>query len=144
MFKDGKVTMVISDIATPNGLAFSADEKYLYANTARSNTIRSYEVQSDDTVKNGKTLIDISADKAPGVTDGMRVDSKGNIYSSGPGGVWIISPQGKHLGTILFPDPPYTTATNMTFGDSDRMTLYTAARGNIFKIRVKIPGNRIF
>ncbi len=143
-FKDGKLTLIVSDIATPNGLAFSPDERILYANTGRVNKIRSYEVQPDGTAKNGKLLIDLSVDKTPGVSDGMRVDAKGNVWSSGPGGVWIISPEGKHLGTVLFPGGPYITSTNMTFGDSDRKTLYVAARSNIFKIRTLVPGNRIF
>ncbi len=143
-FKDGKLTLIVSDIATPNGLAFSPDEKYLYANTGRVNIIRKYDVQPDGTVKNGRVLIDLTVDKTPGVSDGMRVDAKGNLWSSGPGGVWIISPEGKHLGTVLFPGGPYITSTNMTFGDSDRKTLYVAARSNIFKIRTLVPGNHIF
>jgi gluconolactonase len=84
----------------------------------------------------------LSVDKAPGGADVMRVDSNGNIYSTGPGGIWIISPEGKHLGTILVP------GINVTFGDSDSKTLYIAARGDrevagtssIYKIRVNTPG----
>ena len=82
-FKDGKVTLIVSDIPTPNGLAFSPDEKYLYANSGRIRTIRSYDVQPDGTVKNGKLLIDLNTDKAPGVTDGMRVDAKGKYLFDG-------------------------------------------------------------
>jgi gluconolactonase len=138
MIKNGKVTLAIKDISTPNGLAFSPDEKYLYANTGGSNTIRRYEVQTDDTVTNGRLFIDLSEDKsAPGTTDGMRVDSKGNIYSSGPGGVWIISPEGKHLGTILMPE----RFANLTFGDADYKTVYIGGRTTIYKIRVNVPGN---
>src|SRR5579864_4670337 len=103
MWKDGKVTLAIKDIPTPNGLAFSPDEKYLYANGSGANYIRRYDVQPDDTLTNSQLLIDLSGDKAPGITDGMRIDSKGNIYSSGPGGLWIISPEAIHLGTIRVP-----------------------------------------
>lgn len=137
MIKDGKLSPVIKDMPTTNGLAFSPDEKYLYVNGGGENYIRRYEVQPDDTLTNPQLLIDLSVDKsAPGATDGMRVDSKGNIYSTGPGGVWIISPQGKHLGTILTPKG----VANLTFGDADWKTLYLAARSAIYKIRVNIPG----
>lgn len=136
MIKDGKLTVAIKDIPTPNGLAFSPDEKYLYANGSRANYIRRYDVQPDDTLTNSRLLIDLSGDKAPGITDGMRVDSKGDIYSTGPGGVWIISPEGKHLGTILTPEK----AANLTFGDPDWKTVYIAAKPTIYKIRVNTPG----
>jgi gluconolactonase len=98
--------------------------------------IKRYEVQPDGAVANGAMLIDISKDTTPGITDGMRVDSKGNIYETAAGGVWVISPEGKHLGTILTPE----LAANVEFGDADRKTLYIAARTSIYKIRVKTPG----
>jgi gluconolactonase len=140
MIRDGKLKLVIDDLASTNGLALSPDERYLYANSA--NKIYRYDVLPDDTVSNRSLLIDLSVDKAPGGTDGMRVDSKGYIYSTGPGGVWIISPEGKHLGTILVP------GINLTFGDADWKSVYIAARGDrdvagtssIYKIRVKTPG----
>jgi gluconolactonase len=141
MIKDGRVSLVVRDIPTPNGLAFSPDEKYLFVNGSASNYIRRYEVQSDDTVANGQLLIDLSGNSAPGITDGMRVDSKGNIYSTGPGGIWIISPAGRHLGTIRIPNQD---ATNLCFGDTDYKTLYITDRQSIYKIRVNTPGNRIF
>lgn len=136
MIKNRKVSLAVKDIPTPNGLAFSPDEKYLYANGSGAKYIRRYDVQPDDTLTNSQLLIDLSADKTPGITDGMRVDSKGNIYSSGPGGVWIISPGGKHLGTILTPE----VVANLTFGDADWKTLYMAARTSVYKIRVNTPG----
>lgn len=136
MLRDGKVTRIIDDIGRPNGLAFSPDEKYLYANGGRDKFIKRYEVQRDGTVANGTMFIDISKDTTPGITDGMRVDSKGNIYETAAGGVWVISPEGKHLGTILTPE----LAANVEFGDPDRKTLYIAARTSIYKIRVNTPG----
>jgi len=136
MWKDGKVTLAIKDIPTPNGLAFSPDEKYLYANGSQNKYVRRYEVQPDDTLANSRMFIDMSSDKAPGITDGMKVDSKGNVYESGPRGIWIISPEGKHLGTILVPEH----VANVCFGDRDNKTLYIAARTGVYKIRVNIPG----
>jgi gluconolactonase len=138
MVRSGKVSLIIKDIQRPNGLAFSPDEKYLYANGGRDKFIKRYEVQPDGTVANGTMLIDISKDTTPGITDGMRVDSKGNIYETAAGGVWVISPEGKHLGTILTPE----LAANVEFGDADRKTLYIAARTSIYKIHVNTPGLR--
>ena len=85
---------------------------------------------------NGRMLIDVNSDPAPGITDGLRVDTKGNLWETGPGGVWIISPQGKHLGTILLPE----LGANVEFGDADRKTLYIAARTSIYRIKTNIAG----
>ena len=115
MWKDGKVTLAIKDIPTPNGLAFSPDEKVLYANGSQNRYVRRYDVQPDDTLTNSQMLIDMNSDPLPGITDGMKVDTKGNIYESGPGGVWILSPDGKHLGTIRTPE----FVANVAFGDAD-------------------------
>jgi gluconolactonase len=136
MIRDGKVSLVAKDIATPNGLTLSPDEKYLYANGGGMKYVRRYRVQPDDTLTDSQMLIDLSADPAPGITDGMKVDSQGNIYESGPGGIWIISPQGKHLGTILVPE----LVANLVFGDADRKTLYIAARTSVYRIRVNTAG----
>ena len=138
MWKDGKVTLAIKDIPTPNGLAFSPDEKYLYANGSQNKYVRRYDVQPDDTLTNSQMFIDMSSDPAGGITDGMKVDTKGNVYESGPRGIWIMSPEGKHLGTILTPE----FVANVCFGDHDNKTLYVAARTGIYKNRVNIPGIR--
>jgi gluconolactonase len=136
MLKNGEVTQVIDDIPNTNGVAFSPDEKILYANGSRDRFVKRYDVQADGTLKNGKMLIDINKEEAPGITDGLRVDVNGNLWETGAGGVWIISPEGKHLGTILLPE----LGANVEFGDADRKTLYIAARTSIYKIRVNVPG----
>jgi gluconolactonase len=137
MWKDGKLTLVVKDMPATNGLAFSPDEKYLYVNGSRDNYVNRYEVLADGALANGKLFIDLAKDATErGITDGMRVDTKGNIYVTGPGGVWIISPEGKHLGTIRAPEQ----STNIGFGDADRKSLYIAARTSIYKIRVITPG----
>lgn len=138
MWKDGQVTLAIKDIATPNGLAFSPDEKYLYANGSQNKYVRRYDVQRDDTLTNSQMFIDMSSDTAGGITDGMKVDTKGNVWESGPRGIWIMSPDGKHLGTILTPE----FVANPCFGDRDNKTLYIAARTGVYKIRVNVPGIR--
>jgi gluconolactonase len=136
MWKDGKLTLLVNDMPMVNGLAFSPDEKYLYVNGSRDNYVNRYEVKPDGTLANGKLFIDLSKETERGVTDGLRVDTKGNLYETGPGGVWIISPEGKHIGTIRAPEQ----ATNVGFGDPDKKTLYIAARTGIYKIRVLTPG----
>jgi gluconolactonase len=138
MIKDGKVTLVVKDIPTPNGLAFSPDEKYLYANGSAAKYVRRYTVQPDDTLSDSRMFIDMSGDKTPGITDGMKVDTKGNVYESCCGGVWILSPEGKRLGMIRTPEP----VSNLAFGDADNKTLYITARTSVYKIRVKTPGIR--
>jgi gluconolactonase len=136
VWKDGKLSLLVKDMPMVNGLAFSPDEKYLYVNGSRDNYVNRYEVRADGTLANGKLFIDLSKETERGITDGMRVDTKGNIYETGPGGVWIISPEGKHLGTIRAPEQ----STNVGFGDADKKTLYIAARTGIYRIRVLTPG----
>ena len=136
MIKGGKVSRVTTDDPGPNGIALSPDEKILYV-TAPGSIIRRYDVQPDNTVTNGGVFIDMSADKSgPGAPDGMRVDSKGNVYSSGPDGVWIISPEGKHLGTIRMTE----RFASFGFGGADYKTLYIGGRTTIYKIPMKVEG----
>ena len=136
MIKGGKVSRIIDDIPNPNGLALSPDEKILYANGSRDKYVRRYRVLPDDTVTDSQMFIDISGDPTPGITDGLKVDIKGNVWESAAGGVWIISPEGKHLGTILTPE----LVANVEFGDPDHKTLYIAARTSVYKIRVITAG----
>ena len=86
----------------------------------------------------GQTFLDAKTDSTPGVPDGMRVDKKGNIYSAGPGGVWIISPEGKHIGTIKVPE----VVGNVAWGDKDGKTLYIVASTSVFRVRTKVAGIR--
>jgi gluconolactonase len=136
LLKDGKLQLLDKDPqgAAPNGIAFSPDERYLYVGGGRR--ITRYQAHPDGSITNGQVFVDMSADKAAGGADGMKVDRNGNVYSTGPGGVWIISPEGKHLGTILVP------AANLAFGDADSKTLYLTARRDLYRIRVNIPGIR--
>ncbi len=136
MLKGGKVQLLTKDMTLPNGLAFTPDEKYLYVNDSVKKTIMRFEVQSDDTMANGQLFIDMTSDKAPGGPDGMKVDQKGNVYCTGPGGFWIMSPDGKHLGTVLTSELP----ANLAFGDADGKSLYLTARTGLYRIRLKIPG----
>jgi gluconolactonase len=137
LLKAGKLLLVARDLR-PNGLAFTPDEKsiYLVDGTGGKKTIVRYAINPDDTLGAGQLFIDMTSDKAPGGPDGMKVDQKGNLYSTGPGGVWIMAPDGKHLGTILTSELP----ANLAFGDADYKTLYLTARTGLYRIHLKIPG----
>jgi len=136
MLKGSNLQVVIKDMALPNGLAFTPDEKYLYVNDSVKKTIIRYEVRADDTLSAGELFIDMTTDKAPGAPDGMKVDQKGNVYCTGPGGFWIMSPEGRHLGTVLTTELP----ANLAFGDADNKSLYLTARTGLYRIRLKVPG----
>lgn len=136
MIRDGKVTRVVDDIANTNGLAFSPDEKFLYANDSIDRFIRRYSVKEDGTLTDSTLFINLNNEKKEGITDGMKADSLGNLWTSGPGGIWVISPAGKPLGVISTPEE----VTNLVFGDANRKTLYISAKTSIYKIRVRVPG----
>jgi gluconolactonase len=132
-----ELQLVVSDLTRPNGIAFSPDEKYLYVNSTEPKKIwMRYTVKPDGTLTDGKLLFDDTADRRPGGPDGMKVDVEGNIYSAGPGGVWIFSPEGKALGTILMPG----RISNVTWAGEDRKTLYMTGSEGIFRVRLKIAG----
>ena len=144
LVKDGKVTLLGSDQGHPgefpNGITLSPDEKHLYVTAGFGKTYR-YDVRPDDTVANGAPFI------AAG-NDGMKTDRKGNLYSTNavsPGEIWITSPEGKHLGTIVMPQvggepKPRIVPTNVAFGDADGKGLYITACTHLFHIRLKTAG----
>jgi len=138
LIKDGVLRLLDKDPqgSAPNGIAFSPDERVLYVNSGRN--ITRYDVLADDTIANPRVLIDMSAERAQGGTDGMKVDRAGNIYCSAPGGIWIISPQGKHLGTIVTPE----RVANLAFGDADSKSVYMVGGRSLWRIRVTIAGIR--
>jgi gluconolactonase len=138
LLKNGKLQVLIKDMAIPNGLAFTPDQKYLYVNDTGKKTILKFEVKPDDTLGNRQLFIDMSSVKGIGNPDGMKVDVKGNVYCTGPGGVWVMSPEGKHLGTFLVPEQ----TSNFGFGDEDGKAIFFAARTGLYRIRVKIAGIR--
>jgi gluconolactonase len=136
--KDGKLDLLVRNLDAPNGIAFSPDEEVLYVNDIRAKKVMRYDVKADGSVENGKVFIDMNSDSRPGLPDGMKVDVKGNVWDSGPGGIWIVSPEGKHLGTILTPE----RLSNLAWGDADGMTLYTTGGTMVTRIRVKVAGLR--
>jgi len=133
-FANGRVQAVVRDLNRPNGLAFSPDFKVLYVNNsdAAKNLVMRYDVAADGTVGNGKVFADLTS-KVEGLADGLKVDAKGNVYTTGPAGVWIFSPDGKHLGTIQPPEVP----ANCGWGD-DGKTLYMTAVTGVYRIKTLI------
>jgi gluconolactonase len=138
LLKNGTVQLLASDLGNPNGIALSPDERTLYVNSTADRKVFSFDVRPDDTVSNRRVFVDMTADKAPGGPDGMKVDQKGNVYSTGPGGIWVMTPAGKHIGTLVFPEQP----ANLAFGDADGKTLYVTARTSLYRIRLSVEGVR--
>jgi gluconolactonase len=134
----GQLKVVSKDLKGPNGIAFSPDEKYLYVGNwdPEKKIVMRYEVSPDGSLTSGEVFFDMT--KAPGedAIDGIKVDRRGNLYVSGPGGLWIISPEGKHLGTIIAPKHPH----NMAWGGEDGKILYMTAQGSLYRMPLKISG----
>lgn len=136
--RNGKVQVVSTDMTGPNGLAFSPDEKYLYVGNwdDHKKVIYRYEVQPDGTLRAGKIFFDTTSAPGEDAIDGMKVDERGNLYVSGPGGIWVISAEGKHLGIIITP----MHAHNMAWGDDDHQSLYLTAKTGLYKIHLNVKG----
>jgi gluconolactonase len=136
----GRLQLLATDLKGPNGLAFSPDERYLYVTNwdLSRKVVMRYEVNRDGALSNGTVFFDMTGARGDEALDGIKVDQQGNLYVSGPGGVWIISPAGKHLGTIKGPKLP----ANFAWGDEDGRTLYMTARSGLYRMRLNIPGVR--
>jgi gluconolactonase len=145
MVKDGEATLLVKDHelgGDPNGIAFSPDGKHLYI-SADYNRIMRYEVNPDGTLGTGIVFRDGET------SDGMKVDVLGNVYTTAvwEGDVRITSPDGERLGVIHLPKPDHepqaqVCATNVAFGDADRMGLYITACEHNYRIQLKVAGMR--
>jgi len=126
---DGKLELLVKDFDMPNGLCFAPDESKLYvADSSARRHIRVFKVAKDGTLSGGEVFAKMTDDGAP---DGMKIGTEGNLYSSGPGGVWVFDPTGKHIETIAVPETP----ANLAWGDKDGKTLYITARTGVYKAR---------
>jgi len=134
----GSKTLLIDDFIIPNGLAFSPDESVLYINDSRRGHIRAFELMPSGALAKhtDRVFADLRGPES-GVPDGMKVDSAGNVYCGGAGGLWIMDPNGKKLGRIVHGAP---ATTNLAFGGDDWKTLYFTSRNHLGSVRVKIPG----
>jgi gluconolactonase len=137
-WKDGNLTLLSKDLTGPNGLAFTPGERFLYVTNwdEKKKAVMRYPVRPDGTLDAGRVFFDMGAAPEPEALDGIKVDRAGNLFVSGPGGVWIISPDGKHIGMIQAPELP----ANMAWGDDDGRTLYMTARTGLYRIRVLTGG----
>ncbi len=132
---EGELVLLIDDFDRPNGLAFSPNENELYIDDSARSHIRVFDVSPDGSLSNDRIFIDMKSSDS-GVPDGMKVDQKGNIYCTGPGGLWVIDPNGQCMGRIVLPELP----ANVAWGDEDWRTLYITARSSVYRLRLAIPG----
>src|SRR5688572_7902733 len=134
----GTMSLVVSDMIRPNGLAFSPDESILYVGEPRKGDIRAYDLQPNGTVskETSRVFVNLSGPE-PGGPDGFKVDTAGNLYSGGSGGLWIVDSKGKKLGRIVHGQP---ATTNVAFGGDDWKTLYFTTRSTLFSVNLKIAG----
>jgi gluconolactonase len=133
----GEINVLVWDVVMPNGLAFSPDEKTLYVDDSKRGHIRAFEVEPSGLLNRASDRVFATMnDNRLGVPDGMKVDMEGNVYCTGPGGIWIFAPSGKHLGTIA----TGMQTTNLAWGDDDWQTLYITTRHTLERMRLHVPG----
>ena len=131
---DGALRLLADDFALPNGLAFSPDEAVLYVDDSARKHIRAFDVSSDGELANDRVLLDM-ASSDPGVPDGLKVDVLGNVFCTGPGGVWVCRPDGTLLGRIVLPELP----ANLAWGE-DGSVLYLTARTSVYRMQTRTRG----
>lgn len=133
----GNVQLLTRDLSQPNGLAFSPDGQRFYVDDSKEKNIRVYDAAADGTLSHGRIFgEEPPSGKHEGVPDGMRVDNAGNLFVTGPKGIWIWDAAGNHLGTIVMPEQP----ANLTWGDADYQTLYITATTSVYRLRTKTHG----
>jgi gluconolactonase len=131
---DGALQLIANDLALPNGLAFSPDESVLYIDDSAHKHIRAFDVRADGGLANSRILLDMASND-PGVPDGLKVDLKGNIFCTGPGGVWVCRADGTLLGRIILPELP----ANLAWGE-DGSVLFFTARTSVYRLQTKTRG----
>jgi gluconolactonase len=138
--RDGQVFVVDNSLAGPNGLAFSPDERFLYVGNwdPDSKVVMRYAVVPDGGTSTGELFFDMTAAAGEDAIDGIKVDQQGNLWVCGPGGVWVVSPDGRHLGTVRLPEDPH----NLAWGDDDGRGLYITALTSVYRLRTAVAGIR--
>jgi gluconolactonase len=134
--ENGKLILLTKDLTQPNGLAFSPDGKKFYVDDSEQRNIRVYDVEADKTLSHGRIFGEEPGGKNDGVPDGIKVDKDGNLFVTGPKGIWVWDENGNHLGTIEMPEQP----ANLTWGDKDYSTLYITATTSVYRLRVRTRG----
>ncbi len=136
LYSKGDVQLLTKDLTQPNGLAFSPDGKHFYVDDSEKRNIRVYDVAADGTLRNGRIFGEEPGGKSDGVPDGMKVDKNGNLFVTGPKGIWVWDAEGNHLGTIIMPEQP----ANLNWGDKDYRTLYVTATTSVYRLQMKTQG----
>ena len=137
LVRQGKLTPVIKDLTLPNGIALSPDHGTLYVNNSGpAQRVVAYDLHPDGSVGPARNVITFTGKEGDGVPDGMKIDRRGNLWTTGPGGIRIITPEGKVLGQIILPE----VAANAAWGGADRGTLYITARTHIYRIQTLVGG----
>jgi gluconolactonase len=134
--RDGAVTLITDELAGPNGLALSPDERYLYVGNwdPERKVVMRYAIDAaGDAAGSGEVLYDMSGAPGADAVDGIEVDREGNLFVCGPGGIWVLSPQGEKLGLIELPEDPH----NLAWGDADGRTLYITAMTSVYRMRLR-------
>ncbi len=132
----GNVQLLTKDLTQPNGLAFSPDGKHFYVDDSEQRNIRVYDVGLNGALKNGRIFGEEPGGKGDGVPDGIKVDKNGNLFVTGPKGIWVWDANGNHLGTIVMPEQP----ANLNWGDKDCKTLYITATTSVYRLEMKTQG----
>jgi len=133
---EGRLTLLTKAFERPNGISLSPGDSTLYVNDSRETLIRAYDVTAEGGIENARVFARPTDEDADGTTDGMAVDANGNLYTTGPGGVWVYAPDGTRLARIAVPKAP----TNLAFGGPERKTLYITARPHVYRVSVTVPG----
>jgi gluconolactonase len=131
---DGTLRLLVDDFALPNGLAFSPDESVLYIDDSAHKHIRAFDVRPDGTLTGSRVLLDMASED-PGVPDGLKVDVRGNVFCTGPGGVWVCRANGALLGRIVLPELP----ANLAWGE-DGSVLFLTARTSVYRLPTMTRG----
>lgn len=132
----GSLRLLTKDLSQPNGLAFSPEGKRFYIDDSEKRNIHVYDVATDGGITNGRIFGEEPGGKGEGVPDGMKVDKEGNLFVTGPKGIWVWDANGHHLGTIVMPEQP----ANLAWGDKDYRTLYITATTSVYRLRMKTEG----
>jgi len=134
--ESGNLKLLTKDLTQPNGLAFSPDGKHFYVDDDETRDIRVFDVAPDGTLSNGRVFGKEPGGKGEGVPDGIKVDKSGNLFVTGPKGIWVWDANGNHLGTIVMPEQP----ANLTWGGKDYRTLYITATTSVYRLATKTHG----
>ena len=133
---DGTLQLLVDDFNQPNGLAFSPDESILYVGDSGDLVIRRFTVASNGSISGGGILVDMREDGRRGVPDGMKVDEDGRLWTTGAGGVWVVTPEGERLGVFEMEEH----AANLTFGGDRYTSLFLAASTSVYRVETNVRG----